>query len=422
MASNSSDKKPNDRRAIERVLTSSAIFQRCNLSEYDEKLHNSLNRVIGQLEEIESNLETPEELLSQISDRHLELLNTRMKLLNIKPNQVLENNVVSSAQVTTTTVPSVTPHANENQGDHVDGVCDTESKGDGYVNVSVTIGPEHLAENPEMYSNFPSQFNITARGNPNDSGPVVLCNDVLQLIEDEPGLSALSIIEPDLPPEAIRNFVPNPIKHPDIFMASLMYTHGMEEYSYSITVSLRAHGRSESTSTLARAFVSYSTPCPYSFVSPRLLAKLKIKPIKMKPIPIRTLFGDTDKRISSYAILDVSSLYKPELRLKLLFYVLDVTFFKIAHVTSEMKHCAANQQVTISNELAPTAPDELDILIGPVHSKLFGFNFNLRIQLTTEHENAKAFYTHFGYFLTGKKKDKPNNLNYTTTCGGVVRY
>jgi len=71
-------------RAIERIIVNSSVYLRCEVLCYDEKLHNSVNRVINQLEELENDINLPDDLLSQIADKHIELLNLRRTLLKTK--------------------------------------------------------------------------------------------------------------------------------------------------------------------------------------------------------------------------------------------------------------------------------------------------------------------------------------------------
>ena len=69
-------------REVQRLLAYSVIYIKCEILCYDEKLHKSLDNIIEKLESLEQDIDsTPDELISKIIERHLALLNQRMKLL-----------------------------------------------------------------------------------------------------------------------------------------------------------------------------------------------------------------------------------------------------------------------------------------------------------------------------------------------------
>ena len=75
-----------DQRKVKRLLDFSVIYMNCEILCYDEKLHRSVDNVIEQLESLQQNTDTTDELLGNITERHLALLNQRMKLLKFRPD------------------------------------------------------------------------------------------------------------------------------------------------------------------------------------------------------------------------------------------------------------------------------------------------------------------------------------------------
>ncbi|KAH9401613.1 hypothetical protein TYRP_017011 [Tyrophagus putrescentiae] len=100
------------RRVVERLITVSKIYLDLpELEVYDEKLHRSLDRMIERFDAAETDMDTtPDDLLPTVTERHLELLNVRMKLLKLNGNGNGGNTTDSSSSSAGTANPPPPPH------------------------------------------------------------------------------------------------------------------------------------------------------------------------------------------------------------------------------------------------------------------------------------------------------------------------
>src|SRR5699024_1453390 len=88
-------------------------------------------------------------------------------------------------------------------------------------------------------------------------------------------------VEPELPTDKRMLLrVESPIVHPQSTFVSLISARDDTKRRYNSTISVKAH--SKSTTAMARAFVN-STTASNSFISPQLLARLNMQPIRLNP-------------------------------------------------------------------------------------------------------------------------------------------
>lgn len=321
---------------VKRILSLCEIYSRLEIICYDESTHNSLNRVIEDLERIAFSPETSEGVIATVHQRLLDMLNARMRLLAAKQQ-----------------------HQNK---------------------------PEEEAKQSSKSSE--SSVSVVAAKSP----PIV-----------EPNVSNYC------------DLVPRKIKHPKLLTFLLIYAAHSNWYSQTVTVLVQDPSNG-SNSIRARSVISYPpTATQYSFVSSRLVRQLNLTPIKMD----RTTSDNSPcaVQVDSYVILMLKSLYRTNFRMRLLFYVLDVDYYKTTPYTDSLKQGALYAGAVLSHELWPEGSDQpcpVDLVIGTKHSKEAGldyYNATQYFELETKDELVDIHYTHFGYCPIGSVNKKLQQQN-----------
>ncbi|KAJ6221895.1 hypothetical protein RDWZM_000440 [Blomia tropicalis] len=233
------------------------------------------------------------------------------------------------------------------------------------------------------------------------------------------------IVDPPLPSNMneLMN-VPRNIQHPSLLYMILLYAeedrpNGTYSYSPSITVmGLGTQNRQE----MGRAFVNY-TSGNGCFVSPSYLEKLGIQKKKLRrPIMIESVF-DLNHAVTHFAILTISSLYRPEFKFKHVFYVLDCSFYKLDLPSESICKLANQAGYRLSHQFDPNrANNQVDLFFGRNHiEKLLGFHYMkkfsspyvYKLDVDTGNHKVNSFlhYTHFGYLLTGNESGGTGTVN-----------
>ena len=144
-------------------------------------------------------------------------------------------------------------------------------------------------------------------------------------------------------------------------------------------------------------------------MSPSFLQRLGITSKKLpRPIPATSFIGPPIS-VTHYIELELSSPYRKEYRFRQVFYVIDLSFHKIDLPSAQVVKMAEERNVSLSHQFdTDRSHNVLDMFIGRAHVKLTGFEMvaDNRIDLNSPAHGirAQAFYTHFGYLLSGDEK------------------
>lgn len=208
----------------------------------------------------------------------------------------------------------------------------------------------------------------------------------------------------------------NPIHHPTSAYVNLIYIPRKEEQQpqavyYEPTVTVKVQGPKSGTCSssyfqVARALINISSTI--SLVSPSLLARLEVVPIKLEtPLAVYQKINGPF-RVDSFTILQIGSFYHPSYSYHRVFYVADCSFYKVQLASERARQFTDNYHIPLSNELVTAAERlvDLDLLIGWDQFPLTGLEL-IGVSLSPQAEmNVIAYYTHFGYTLCGAEKEK----------------
>ena len=171
---------------------------------------------------------------------------------------------------------------------------------------------------------------------------------------------------------------------------------------------------SPTSKAFGRAFISY-TSGNACFVSPSFLERLDIRPLKLqRPIPATSIISSPSS-VTHYTILELSSPYRESYHFKQVFYVMDLSFYKLDLPSSTIVKLAKDRGMALSHEYdTDKSHNKLDFFLGKSHLKLTGLDLDHRNKIALESPvhgiQTDAYYTHFGYMLTGDEK-KPRSSN-----------
>lgn len=141
-----------------------------------------------------------------------------------------------------------------------------------------------------------------------------------------------------------------------------------------------------------------------SIVSPQIVNKLQMTPTVLDVPILVTQKYNGPFQLSSFVVLDVTSLYKPSYRYRRIFYVADCSFYKVTLPTTNVKKYTLAYNIQLSSELIKEESTNLDLVIGWDQFSLTGLEL-VGVSLSPKEDlNVVAYYTHFGYTLCGAEK------------------
>lgn len=449
-----------DRRSIERILANCEVYLRCELVCYDEKLHASVNRAIGLLEDIEEDLNVPDDVLPAVADRHLELLAMRMKLLSLNQKPVVDN-----PSATKSLYDLFSRKGKEEKKEPVSSVKQEKKQTSSFISnlppegktirpqpddepiipvvnlircsakVCVFCDEKHIEElcsfplNKKMAilkkkklcfkclasikeKEMPHHCNVKCTICPG-SHHVSICRTQAKQMKKENSLSNAT----NTPSTSKTNTASllmatkPPIKEPSLPNQSQLRLPAVV-HPRSMFISLISCVSPNSNKVVYTPTISVEVLSPSgsemarayinfstatnSIVSPLLLAKLGIEPTLL-PSPITVQASIGGSfQVKYYAILEISSLYK-NYRYKRLFYVHDLTHHSIEPATDRVKKICRERCVTLSNELH-LGSMRLDLLIGLDQCDLTAFQMNQQLRVSLGDEDNFHVSAYYTHF------------------------
>lgn len=402
-----------NRRTIDRLLATSAIYLKCAVLCYDAKLHQTLDKIIDQLETLELDVEkTPDELLPTITGRHLELINQRMKLIQMKPSETGQSLALQGATATTTPIDiDLSAICFYCKADHPPECCTVYP-----LNRRSNIIKKRkrcfrcLAKKTEDHSDCPGRCRVCTRAHHVSlckQDPATYVRKVKEPKEPKPPSPKVPtppVEEPELPQNVAQLLtVPGHINHPK----TLECTHSGIIYGPTFAAKVVT----PSSSATGRVYLNkhFTTG---SFVSPAFLARLGVTPLKLsRPIKVavqkvgQTMYSSLTT--TAYTILELRSAYRPSYRFKTVFYVLDLSHIPVEVPSEAVVKLAEERGVKLSltfDEASSAGNSTVDLFMGRQQATLTGYDIGLSVVLadstaTNGGLDATAFYTHFGYVV-----------------------
>ncbi|KAH9390577.1 hypothetical protein TYRP_022903 [Tyrophagus putrescentiae] len=475
------------RRVVERLITVSKIYLDLpELEVYDEKLHRSLDRMIERFDAAETDMDTtPDDLLPTVTERHLELLNVRMKLLKLNGNGNGGNTTDSSSSsagtgptktstittdtttstdskstTTTTTTPTDTDlnGSSDNgcfycRGDHASeqctvfplarrsniikkrkrcfrclrkfteghrcegrcGVCDRQH------HVSLCKQDPATFTKKAGSSLTPAERTAKKAAKEAAKRAAALC-----LGADRP-LPPPPITEPPLPSGAEAQLLmmvtyPSPTA-PEPLSMNLFTVNPLPQKPITYMPGITVNVVSPAGSALCRVMLNHTSGLG-SFVSPRLLARLNVRPTRLPQaagIPVHSYLGSAT--VKEYAVLEVRSLYRPAHRFRHVFYVLDVNRHRFHLPSPAVTRLAEGRGLRLSHAYdADRTANAFDMVMGRSDLPLTGFicaaERMVELRDRAAGIEARAYYTHFGYLLIGGEKENNRSVAFSGGGGG----
>ncbi|KAH9390527.1 hypothetical protein TYRP_022942 [Tyrophagus putrescentiae] len=488
------------RRVVERLITVSKIYLDLpELEVYDEKLHRSLDRMIERFDAAETDMDTtPDDLLPTVTERHLELLNVRMKLLKLngngnggnttdsfsssagtgptKTSTITTDTTTSTDSKSTTTTTATTPTDTDLngssdsgcfycRGDHASeqctvfplarrsniikkrkrcfrclrkfteghrcegrcGVCDRQHH--------VSLCKQDPATFTKKAGSSLTPAERTAKKAAKEAAKRAAAATAAAASASEQSTSSATttnsrplppppITEPPLPSGAEAQLLmmvtyPSPTS-PEPLSMNLFTVNPLPQKPITYMPGITVNVVSPAGSALCRVMLNHTSGLG-SFVSPRLLARLNVRPTRLPQaagIPVHSYLGSAT--VKEYAVLEVRSLYRPAHRFRHVFYVLDVNRHRFHLPSPAVTRLAEGRGLRLSHAYdADRTANAFDMVMGRSDLPLTGFicaaERMVELRDRAAGIEARAYYTHFGYLLIGGEKE---NRSVSFSGGG----
>ncbi|KAH9398092.1 hypothetical protein TYRP_019468 [Tyrophagus putrescentiae] len=494
------------RRVVERLITVSKIYLDLpELEVYDEKLHRSLDRMIERFDAAETDMDTtPDDLLPTVTERHLELLNVRMKLLKLngngngngggntadsssssagtgptKTSTITTDTTTSTDSKSTTTTTATTPTDTDLNGSSDNGCF--YCRGD-HASEQCTVFPlarrsniikkrkrcfrclrkfteGHRCEgrcgvcdrqhHVSLCKQDPATFTKKAGSSltPAERTAKKAAKEAAKRAAAAAAAAAASaseqstsstttnsrplppppITEPPLPSGAEAQLLmmvtyPSPTA-PEPLSMNLFTVNPLPQKPITYMPGITVNVVSPAGSALCRVMLNHTSGLG-SFVSPRLLARLNVRPTRLPQaagIPVHSYLGSAT--VKEYAVLEVRSLYRPAHRFRHVFYVLDVNRHRFHLPSPAVTRLAEGRGLRLSHAYdADRTANAFDMVMGRSDLPLTGFicaaERMVELRDRAAGIEARAYYTHFGYLLIGRRRKCGSSRGGGSGSGG----